>query len=79
MRVLYFAWVRERVGVAEEELEPPAEVTTVGAGGVAGERAARAMRYAFENPGVVRAALDKVHAQPETRSPGRAKWRSFLP
>ena len=29
MKVLYFAWVRERVGKAEETLEPPASVRTV--------------------------------------------------
>ena len=29
MRVLYFAWVRERVGTGEELVEPPAEVDTV--------------------------------------------------
>ena len=28
--VLYFAWVRERVGKAEEEIDPPAGVATVG-------------------------------------------------
>lgn len=31
MRVLYFAWVRERVGVAEEEVSPPTAVKTVAA------------------------------------------------
>ena len=30
MKALYFAWVRERVGRAEEELDPPPSVTTVG-------------------------------------------------
>ena len=30
MKAVYFAWVRERVGKAEEELEPPSTVTTVG-------------------------------------------------
>ena len=30
MKALYFAWVRERVGRAEEELDPPSTVTTVG-------------------------------------------------
>ncbi len=30
IKVLYFAWVRERVGKAEEEIEPPAGVATVG-------------------------------------------------
>ncbi|MGB6921029.1 MAG: MoaD/ThiS family protein, partial [Methylovirgula sp.] len=29
MKALYFAWVRERVGLAEEEVAPPASVTTV--------------------------------------------------
>ena len=30
MKALYFAWVRERVGRAEEELAPPPTVETVG-------------------------------------------------
>ena len=30
VKALYFAWVRERVGRAEEELDPPPSVTTVG-------------------------------------------------
>ena len=30
MKVKYFAWVRERIGLAEETVEPPAEVRTVG-------------------------------------------------
>lgn len=29
MRILYFAWLRERVGVAEETVTPPAEVRDV--------------------------------------------------
>ena len=29
LRVLYFAWIRARVGVAEEELAPPAGVDRV--------------------------------------------------
>ena len=29
MKVKYFAWVRERVGKAEETIEPPANVRTV--------------------------------------------------
>ena len=30
MKVLYFAWLRTRAGVAEEEVTPPADVRTVG-------------------------------------------------
>jgi sulfur-carrier protein len=29
MKLKYFAWVRERVGLAEETVEPPASVHTV--------------------------------------------------
>ncbi len=29
MRLLYFAWLKTKTGVAEEEVAPPAEVTTV--------------------------------------------------
>ena len=36
MKVKYFAWVRERIGVAEETVEPPAS--------------ARATRWAAEPP-----------------------------
>jgi molybdopterin synthase sulfur carrier subunit len=31
MQILYFAWVRERIGTGEERLAPPSEATTVGA------------------------------------------------
>jgi len=29
MKLLYFAWLRTRLGVGEEQLAPPAEVATV--------------------------------------------------
>jgi sulfur-carrier protein len=29
MQLLYFAWVRTRIGCGEEQLEPPADVATV--------------------------------------------------
>jgi molybdopterin synthase sulfur carrier subunit len=31
MKLLYFAWLRTRIGKAEERIEPPAGVTTVAA------------------------------------------------
>jgi molybdopterin synthase sulfur carrier subunit len=30
MKLLYFAWLKTKTGVAQEEVDPPAEVTTVG-------------------------------------------------
>ncbi|MBC7521376.1 MAG: molybdopterin synthase sulfur carrier subunit, partial [Sandarakinorhabdus sp.] len=29
MQILYFAWVRERTGIAGESIGPPAEITSV--------------------------------------------------
>ena len=31
MKLLYFAWLRVKTGIGEEEVSPPAEVNTVGA------------------------------------------------
>jgi molybdopterin converting factor subunit 1 len=30
MKVLYFAWLKAKTGIGEEDVTPPAEVTTVG-------------------------------------------------
>lgn len=66
MKVLYFAWLRERVGCEQEEVAPPAEVRTVAdlARWLAGRDAAHA--HAFANPDVVRAAIDRRHVKPDT-------------
>ena len=54
MKAVYFAWVRERVGKAEEELEPPSTVTTVGDLiawlSAAGRRLRPCLREAVERP-----------------------------
>jgi molybdopterin synthase sulfur carrier subunit len=63
MRLRYFAWVRERVGVAEEEVEPPAEVASVA--DLMAWLAARDEGYAaaFAEPRAVRAAIDRSHVE----------------
>lgn len=78
MRILYFAWLRERVGRAEETLDPPAEVRTVAdlARWLAGRSESHA--HAFSNPAVVRAALDRRHVKPEAEI-GAAREIAFFP
>ncbi|MCI0600429.1 MAG: molybdopterin converting factor subunit 1 [Beijerinckiaceae bacterium] len=63
MRVLYFAWVRERIGMAEEEIAPPDSVTTVAE--LMAWLSARGENYAaaFANTMPVRAALDQTHVK----------------
>jgi len=62
MRVLYFAWLRERIGVGSEEVSPPDTVATV-ADLVAWLRT-REPRYAaaFEDTAAIRVALDQEQA-----------------
>jgi molybdopterin synthase sulfur carrier subunit len=79
MKVRYFAWVRERVGKPEEDVAVPPTVATV-ADLVAwlsgrGEEYA----YAFENPKVIRAAIDRVHVRPEARIAGAGEIAFFPP
>lgn len=60
MKVLYFAWVREAIGTGQEEVAPPASVTTVAAlvGWLAGRSDGHAS--ALADPTRLRAALDGV-------------------
>ena len=78
-KILYFAWVRERVGKPEEELELPAGVTTVGElmGWLAGRGEEYA--YAFENPKVIRAALDRTHVRADAAIAGAREIAFFPP
>ena len=79
MKVLYFAWLRERVGVAEESVETPAGVETVGQ--LIAWLAGRGENYAhaFEKPAVIRAALDKRHAKSDAKIAGANEIAFFPP
>ncbi|PZP44754.1 MAG: molybdopterin converting factor subunit 1 [Azospirillum brasilense] len=65
IRVLYFAWVRQRTGLATEEVEPPPEVATIGA--LMRWLAARSPGHAaaFAQPKQVRAAVNQEFRGPE--------------
>ena len=79
MKALYFAWVRERIGIAEEELSPPAGVVTLA--DLMAWLAARGENYAhaFENPQVIRTALDRVHAKHDAPFAGGREVAFFPP
>jgi molybdopterin synthase sulfur carrier subunit len=62
----YFAWVRERIGIGEEKAELPAHVTTVGEAIDWLAERGPGYAHAFERREIIRAAVDQVHAPPET-------------
>jgi molybdopterin synthase sulfur carrier subunit len=61
MKVLYFAWVRQRTGLGEEDVEVPAGVDTVQ--DLMDWLKGRHEGYgaAFADPRVIRAAVDQEH------------------
>jgi sulfur-carrier protein len=58
MKILYFAWLRERLNRGEEEVNPPPSVVTVAdlIGWLAANDEAAAL--AFGKPGLIKAAID---------------------
>lgn len=77
--LLYFAWVRERIGKGSETVELPAGVETVGQ--LMQWLTARGPEFAhaFERPEVIRAAIDKAHARLDSRIAGAREIAFFPP
>jgi molybdopterin synthase sulfur carrier subunit len=79
VKVLYFAWVRERIGKPEEEVEPPPEVATVCDLMAWLARRGEEYAHAFVNPKVIRAAINRTHVKPDTRIAGAREIAFFPP
>jgi sulfur-carrier protein len=79
VKVCYFAWVRERIGKPEEEVEPPPAIRTVA--DLMGWLSQRGESYAhaFENPKVIRAAIDRAHVRADTTIAGAREIAFFPP
>lgn len=79
MKLLYFAWVRERIGIGEEEVTPPAEVATVAAliDWLAGRSAAHAA--ALAEPARLRAAVDQAFVSLDAPIAGAREVAIFPP
>ncbi len=79
MRVRYFAWVRERIGRDEEDIEPPADVVTAGDLVLWLKARDEQSDYAFERPDVIRIAIDQLHVEPQTPIAGAREIALFPP
>ena len=62
MKLVYFAWVRERIGVEAEELDLPASVRTTGELVSWLKDRGPGYAHALSEPRAIRVAVDKVHA-----------------
>ena len=79
MKILYFAWLRERVGTGEEDVTPPPEVATVADLMAWLAEKDEHYAYAFENPRVVRAAIDQEHVKHSAAIAGAREIAFFPP
>lgn len=77
--LVYFAWVRERIGKAEEEIELPQGIVTVGdllchLKGL-GEEYESALQY----PDVIRVAINQEHVEHDETIAGAREIGIFPP
>jgi molybdopterin synthase sulfur carrier subunit len=79
LRLVYFAWVRERVGKTDEDVEVPNEVGTVSELVTWLKSRGEEYEYAFENEGVVRAAINHAHVRPDAAIAGAREIAFFPP
>lgn len=79
IKVRYFAWLRERIGHAEELVDVPADVTTVC--DLATLLSKRSPEHAavFMPDSVIRVAVDQVHCKPDAPIAGAREVAFFPP
>lgn len=78
VKLLYFAWVREKTGIGQEQVELPDGVATVS--DLIAWLKARGPEYesAFEKAHVIRAAVDQTHVSHDAPV-GEAREIAFFP
>jgi sulfur-carrier protein len=79
VKLLYFAWVRERLGKTEELIDPPAGVATIGELMAWLARRDEQYAHAFENAKVIRAAIDHRHVRSDAAIAGASEIAFFPP
>lgn len=79
MRLLYFAWVREKTGVGAEDIDIPAGVTTVAELMSWLKTRGPEFAHAFARSEVIRAAIDETHVRHDATIRGAREVAFFPP
>ena len=79
IKLISFAGVRDRIGVAEERVDVPQSVATVAELASWLQGRGEEYAYAVENPAIVRAAIDRKHVKPDATIAGAREIAFFPP
>jgi molybdopterin synthase sulfur carrier subunit len=79
MRLLYFAWVKEKAGVAAEEITVPQDVATIAELIVWLKARGPEFANAFARSEVIRAAIDQIHVRHDAKIAGAREIAFFPP
>ena len=79
MKLLYFAWLRERIGTGSEDVTPPEGVETVGALVDWLKTREERYEYAFAQTAAIRVAIDQEQADFDASIVGAREVALFPP
>ena len=79
MRLLYFAWVKDKAGIAAEEIAVPQDVATIAELIVWLKSRGPEFANAFARSEVIRAAIDQTHVRHDVKIAGAREIAFFPP
>ncbi len=79
MKLIYFAWVRERIGLSEEEVTLPPDVATVKDLLRWLKARGEGYEHALQHPEVIRVAIDQEHVDHREAIAGASEIALFPP
>jgi molybdopterin synthase sulfur carrier subunit len=79
MRLLYFAWVKEKAGLAAEDVELPSAVTTVAELMAWLKTRGPEFADAFHRADIIRTAIDQTHVRHDATIRGAREIAFFPP
>ncbi|KAA3514554.1 molybdopterin converting factor subunit 1 [Agrobacterium rosae] len=79
VHIVYFAWVRERIGKSEEDIDLPADVTTARELTTYLTTLGEEYEAAFEFPDVIRVAVNQEHIDNDESIVGAREIGIFPP
>jgi len=77
--VLYFAWVKEKVGISEERVEPPADVVSVSDLMTWLAKRSAGHAQAFSERRMIKVAVDQTHVDAASPIEGAREVAFFPP